>query len=133
MKAYPADRRVFRGMKLNRGRPGRKGLQSLRGTHIRPTGKSRKLELSRLGKEDRLIPVITQVLYIGKEPWDAVKNLHGILDLSKIPEGLLEYIPDYQIQVLDVCHTSDERLLEFPSDISCMFLSMKCCDIVKKK
>ena len=96
------------------------------------TGESRKLELSRLRKEDRLIPVITLVLYIGKEPWDAAKNLHGILDLSKIPEELLAYIPDYQIQVLDVCHTTDERLLEFPSDISCMFLSMKYCDNFEK-
>ena len=35
----------------------------------------------------------------------------------------LEY--NDQIHVLDVCHTPDERLLEFPKDIATMFLTIK--------
>ena len=37
-------------------------------------------------------------------------------------------IPDYQIHVLDVCHTPDDRLLEFPKDIATMFLTIKYRD-----
>ena len=88
-------------------------------------GKTEKWMLSPLKKEDRLIPVITLVLYIGEKPWDASENLYGLLDLSCVPQELQQYISDYRIQVLDVCHTEDVRLLEFPTDIACMFLSLK--------
>ena len=87
-----------------------------------------KVVLSPIKKEDRLIPVITLVLYMGEEPWDAAKNLHGLLDFSEVPERFKTYIPDYQIHVLDVCHTPDERLLEFPKDIATMFLTIKYRD-----
>ena len=87
-----------------------------------------KVELSPIKKEDRLIPVITLVLYMGEEPWNAAKNLHGLLDFSEVSERFKTYIPDYQIHVLDVCHTPDERLLEFPKDIATMFLTIKYRD-----
>ena len=48
-----------------------------------------------------------------------------MLDFSEVPERFKNYIPDYQIHVLDVCHTPDERLLEFPKDIASMFLTIK--------
>ena len=35
---------------------------------------------------------------------------------------------DYSIHVLDICHTSDERLEEFPPDIRTMFLFIKYKD-----
>ena len=92
--------------------------------NVAKSGK-KKIELSPIKKEDRLIPVITLVLYMGEEPWDTAKNLHGLLDFSEVPERFKTYIPDYQIHVLDVCHTPDERLLEFPKDIATMFLTIK--------
>ena len=88
----------------------------------------KKVALSPIKKEDRLIPVITLVLYMGEEPWNAAKNLHGLLDFSEVPERFKTYIPDYQIHVLDVCHTPDDRLLEFPKDIATMFLTIKYRD-----
>ena len=97
---------------------------------IENTAKSgkKRVALSPIKKEDRLIPVITLVLYMGEEPWNAAKNLHGLLDFSEVPERFKTYIPDYQIHVLDVCHTPDERLLEFPKDIATMFLTIKYRD-----
>ena len=94
----------------------------------RKSKKATKLSMSPLAKEDRLIPAITLVLYMGEEPWDAAKNLHGLLDFSEVPERFKTYIPDYQIHVLDVCHTPDDRLLEFPKDIATMFLTIKYRD-----
>ena len=83
------------------------------------------VDLSPLTKEDKLTPVITLVLYMGTDPWDAAKNLQGLLNLSNVPPEFKKYIPDYPIHVLDICHTTDERLLEFPKDLASMFLTIK--------
>ena len=40
-----------------------------------------------------------------------------MLDFSEVPERFKNYIPDYQINVLDVCHTPDERLLELKENV----------------
>ena len=55
--------------------------------NVAKSGK-KKVELSPIKKEDRLIPVITLVLYMGEEPWNAAKNLHGLLDFSEVPKNL---------------------------------------------
>ncbi len=52
-------------------------------------------------------------------------GMHDLLDFSEIPHELRDYVPDYPIHVLDVCHTADERLLEFPKDLASMFLMIK--------
>ena len=45
-----------------------------------------------------------------------------------MPEELRGCITDYSIQVLDVCHTEDQRLLEFPADIAALFFFLKYRD-----
>ena len=62
---------------------------------------------------------------MGEDPWNAAKRLHDLLDFSEIPHELRNYVPDYPIHVLDICHTADERLLEFPKDLASMFLMIK--------
>lgn len=81
--------------------------------------------LSGFSRTDRLTPVITLVLYCGDKPWDGAARLHDLLDFSKVPDELKTYIADYPIHVLDVCHTPDERLAEFPPDIYTFFLFIK--------
>ncbi|HBN57235.1 MAG TPA: hypothetical protein DD414_10710 [Lachnospiraceae bacterium] len=81
--------------------------------------------LSGFARADRLTPVITLVLYCGDKPWDGAERLYDILDFKKIPDELKPYIADYRIHVLDVCHTPDERLAEFPPDIYAFFLFLK--------
>ena len=77
------------------------------------SGRAPDVDLSPLKKEDRLVPVITLVLYMGEDPWNAAKRLHDLLDFSEIPHELRNYVSDYPIHVLDICHTADERLLPF--------------------
>ncbi len=89
------------------------------------SGRAPDVDLSPLKKEDRLVPVITLVLYMGEAPWNAAKRLHDLLDFSEIPHELRNYVSDYPIHVLDICHTADERLLEFPKDLASMFLTIK--------
>lgn len=84
--------------------------------------------LSGFSREDRLLPVISLVLYCGSRPWDGALRLHELLEFGRMPPELKEYVADYPIHVLDICHTSDERLAEFPPDIRTMFFFMKYKD-----
>lgn len=90
------------------------------------------VNMSPMSKTDRLIPAVTLVLYMGEEPWDAADNLHEILNFSDVTDEWKNYIQNYKVHVLDICHTSDERLMEFPDDIACMFLSIKYAKDKKK-
>ena len=53
-------------------------------------------------KESKLHPVITFVLYSGKEAWDGSTSLHEMLDFTDIPESLREMTPDYKINVIEI-------------------------------
>ncbi len=60
-----------------------------------------------------LSPVLTIVLYFGKDRWTASKSLHEILD---IPEGMEEYINDYRVHVFEISWLTDEEINRFTSD-----------------
>lgn len=58
--------------------------------------------LGKFSKTDKIIPVISLLVYWGSEPWSGAKSLWEILD---IPEELLQYkdrIADYRMNMLDV-------------------------------
>ena len=55
--------------------------------------------LSRLRRTDRLIPVVTLVIYHGEEEWNAPKRLSDMLKLQGIDEKLKSLITDYPIHV----------------------------------
>lgn len=57
--------------------------------------------------QTRRYPVITIVLYYGKKPWDAPKNLKERLD---VPECLDKYVSDYHINVFDISHMTDYEI-----------------------
>ena len=54
--------------------------------------------LSRMKKTDRLMPVITIVLYYGEKDWDAATSLHGILN---IPMEMVSYVNDYRMLLVE--------------------------------
>ncbi|MDY5482860.1 MAG: hypothetical protein SPF91_01535, partial [Clostridium sp.] len=63
--------------------------------------------ISGFSKSDRLIPVLTLVIYWGDIPWDGAKNLHELLD---IPPELAQYkdkILDYRINLLEIRSIED--------------------------
>ena len=81
--------------------------------------------LSHFSKASRLQPVITLVLYCGEKEWDGARRLHELLDLDKLPDSIKPYVADYPIHILDVCHTPDERLRQFPPDICFLLMCIK--------
>ncbi len=54
--------------------------------------------LSGFRKGDKLIPVITAVLYFGSEEWDAPMSIHEMLKVAD--ERYLAFIPDYRINLI---------------------------------
>ena len=106
----------------------RQGGKSRKGKETEGAGKKSLTGdeyLSRFAKADRLRPVITLVLYCGEEPWNGARCLHEMLDFKNISDKVKKYVADYPVHILDVCHTADERLRQFPSDICFLLMSMK--------
>ena len=66
-------------------------------------------------KADRLYPVVTLVLYYGKEPWDGEKDLYGLLDSDRYPEAMMRMVNNYHIHVLEV--RSYEGICQFRTDL----------------
>ena len=64
--------------------------------------------LSGFYKEDRLIPVITLVLYFGPEKWDGPLGIHDMMDIRD--PALLPYIPDYRINLISPYSITDTEM-----------------------
>ncbi len=54
--------------------------------------------LSRMKKTDKLIPVITVVVYYGEKPWDGACSLH---DMLYIPAGMEQYVNNYNMILVE--------------------------------
>ncbi len=54
--------------------------------------------LSGFHKGDKLIPVITAVVYFGAEEWDAPMSIHEMLAVDD--EEILAFVPDYRINLI---------------------------------
>jgi len=54
--------------------------------------------LSGLKKGDKLIPIITAVIFLGDKQWDGPRSLHEMLDIQD--KRLKEFIPDYKINLI---------------------------------
>ena len=66
-----------------------------------------------LVQQNKIVPVVTIVLYFGNEHWTAPKNIKELLD---IPEELDEYVNDYNIHVFEIAWLTDEQIASFKSD-----------------
>lgn len=70
--------------------------------------------LSGIAKEEKLMPVITIVVYFGKEPWDGPRSLKEMLDLNGLPKEISEMVADYPLYLLEVRRIKNPEL--FRSD-----------------
>lgn len=66
--------------------------------------------LSGVQKEERLHPVITLVVYWGKEKWQGAKNLHDMVDFGEdntLAENLKQLIPVYPLHFLNLAEQTE--------------------------
>lgn len=65
-------------------------------------------------KNDKLLPVITIVLYFGSKPWDGPMRLHDMLQIDN--PALLQYIADYPLHLIDPHRMNEEALEQFQTN-----------------
>ena len=70
--------------------------------------------LSGFYREDRLLPIITVVVYFGADSWDAPRSLHEMLVVQD--EKILSLVPDYRINLIAPGEMSEEELEHFTSN-----------------
>lgn len=79
--------------------------------------------LSGLKKADRLMPVITLVVYFGDKDWDGAKSIHEML--SADDDELLSYVPNYKINLIEPAKISDEDYDKFKTDVGSVLQFIK--------
>ncbi|SHJ55065.1 Rpn family recombination-promoting nuclease/putative transposase [Hespellia stercorisuis] len=77
--------------------------------------------ISGFSKSDRLIPVITLVVYYGNKAWDGATDLHGILDIPDELRPFKDWIGNYKMHLLEVARINDEDLDSYSDDLKCVF------------
>ena len=76
--------------------------------------------LSGFGKEDKIYPVVTLVLYYSDEKWDGPTSLYDMMNIS---EEIKPLVPDYKINLVNI---KEVDYTEFSDDeVKCFFKLMK--------
>lgn len=74
----------------------------------------------------KIVPTVTLVFYYGDEPWDGPLSVYDMLD---IPESMKDWakqtIPDYQMNIIDVKHMTDEEIDRFEGDLKAFLLMIR--------
>ena len=79
--------------------------------------------LSGFYREDRLIPVITLVMYFSPGEWDGPMSLHEMLAVQD-PE-ILSFVSDYRLNVIAPGNMSDEEIDQFSTSLREVMLFIK--------
>jgi hypothetical protein len=81
-------------------------------------------------KEDRLKPVVTFLLYAGKEPWEKPKDLWDMLDFTDVSGQLMEKIQNYRVNVVDIRSLEDTSI--YGTEIGAVFDFIQCSEDKEK-
>ena len=79
--------------------------------------------LSGFWKTDRLIPVVTLVIYFGSDSWDAPLSLKEMY--SDVDNAILAHAPDYHVNLIAPSEMSDDEINEFHSNLREVMLYIK--------
>ena len=71
--------------------------------------------LSGFRKTDKLIPIITAVLYIGAEPWDGPRSLFDMMDIED--ERIIPFLNDYKLNIISAADMADSEFEKFHTDL----------------
>ena len=81
-------------------------------------------------KDDRLKPIITFMIYSGKEVWNGPKSLHDMIDFTDIPEELKNKTIDFPINLIDIRRLKDTNV--FQTDVKYVFDFIRCAENKEK-
>ncbi len=101
-----------------------KGLRSESGEALQEKEEPTDGEfLSGFWKTDRLIPVVTLVIYFGSDSWDAPLSLKEMY--SNTDSVILAHAPDYHVNLIAPKEMSDNEINEFHSNLREVMLYIK--------
>lgn len=77
-------------------------------------------------KGTKIIPVVTLVFCIGKEPWDGPLSIYDMLDIpDEKKEWAKRTIPDYRMNLIDARHVDDDEVNKFSGDLKAFLLLLR--------
>ena len=79
--------------------------------------------LSGFYRDDRLVPVVTLVVYFGSDVWDAPKSLHEMLECKD--EKVLSFVADYRLNLIAPAQMSEEEISRFTTSFREVMLFIK--------
>ena len=85
---------------------------------------------SGMTKEDKLVPVITVVMYLGDVPWDGPRTLHDMLNVTE--PAILRMIPNYKINLIEPHEMSATDLEQFHTDMRYILETLGATNSKKK-
>lgn len=94
-------------------------LKKIAKIHKREKDLSGAEYVSGFSRNDRLHPVITVLIYYGKEPWDGPNSLFDIIDWESVPDEIREIVVDYPLHIVDVRRFENTEELE--TDVRVVF------------
>lgn len=74
-------------------------------------------------KDDKLVPVITLVIFFKPEEWNAPKSIHDMLNIKD--KSVLQYINDYKINLISPYELSDKDASKLHSNLKEVLLYIK--------
>lgn len=101
----------------------RKAAQSRRMEKASDKNESNAEFLSGFHRGDRLLPVITLVVYFGAEPWDGPLSITEMLTVKR--KELLEWVADYRINLISPTAMTEEEIDKFRSSMREVMLYIK--------
>ena len=105
------------------GKSYRKKTQKENGSAIRLTSRE---YLSGFRKDDKLIPVITLVVFFGNTEWDGPMTIHEMLN-TQDPQ-ILELVQDYKIHLVAPAGIPDDDFTKFRTDLGPVLQFIKYSD-----
>ena len=74
-------------------------------------------------KDDRLVPVVTLVIFFNPEKWDAPKSIHEMFDVKD--KRLLSYVNDYKLNLISPYEIKETDASKFQSNLKEVLLYIK--------
>ena len=71
--------------------------------------------LSGFRKGDKLIPIVTAVVYLGADPWDGPLSLFDMMDVKD--KNLYRFLNDYKLNLISPANMSDEDFAKFHTNL----------------
>ena len=71
--------------------------------------------LSGFRKCDRLIPIITAVIYVGADPWDGPRSLFDMMDVYD--KRLIPFLNNYKLNIISAADMAEDDFGKFQTDL----------------